>query len=86
MSRFRIKSKSAHEHYVEEQCRFLWWTFWVRYKETQFGYDGQYTEWVCKPTVAEAKQWIDEFLYNERIALNEKLERELHYPKVMEYP
>lgn len=86
VNRFRIKSVSAHQHYVEERGWFLWWTFWTRAREWNEGYHGGSSDIVCKSSVAEAKQWIDEFLYNERISMNEKLERELHYPKVVEYP
>lgn len=86
VSRFRIKSHSANQHYVEEQCKFLWWTYWTRVREHCGGYAGSSYEPVCTTTVAEAKQWIEKFLYDERLKLNEKLERELHYPKVVEYP
>ncbi len=86
MKKYRIKSVSSEKHYVQEINKFLWWTYWTTVTESHDAWDGVEHVDVCKSTVAEAKQWIEERLYKDELDKNARMELKLNYPRVIEYP
>lgn len=86
VKKYRIKSVSAERHYIQKLEKFLWWTYWTSVRERHDDWDGTMVIAICKSTVQEAKQWIEERLYQDQLDRNAQMELKLNYPRVIEYP